>query len=56
MNQSQILIAEMNDADGMQICVKTRVEHGSGQTKRIFIRSFALFPNVMKLLPIQLLP
>jgi hypothetical protein len=39
MNQSQILIAEMSDADGIQICVQTRVEHGSGQTKHILIRS-----------------
>ena len=29
----------MSDADGIQICVKTRVEHGLGQTKHIFIRS-----------------
>ncbi len=53
MNQSQILIAEMSDADGVQICVKTRVERGLGQTKHIFIRSFdqfALFPNVIRLL------
>ena len=39
MNQSQILIAEMSDADGIQICVKTGLEHGLGQTKRTFIRS-----------------
>jgi hypothetical protein len=33
MNQSQILIAEMSDADGIQKCVKTQAEHGLGQTK-----------------------
>jgi hypothetical protein len=33
MNQSQILIAEMSDADGIQIRVKTQAEHGLGQTK-----------------------
>jgi hypothetical protein len=31
MNQSQILIAKMCDADGIQMCAKVRVEHGSGR-------------------------
>ena len=34
MNQSQILIAEMSDADGIQVCVKTRVAHGLVQELR----------------------
>jgi 4-hydroxy-2-oxovalerate/4-hydroxy-2-oxohexanoate aldolase len=34
MNQSQILIAEMSDADGIQVCVKTRVAHGLVQEPR----------------------
>jgi hypothetical protein len=39
MNQSPILIAEMSDADGVQIRVKMRAEHGLEQTKHVFIRS-----------------
>jgi hypothetical protein len=54
MNQSQILIAEMNDADGIQICVKTRVEHGLGRTKHI--RSIRAISKRDKASPIQRLP
>jgi hypothetical protein len=39
MDQSQIPIAEMNDADGIHISIKARVEHGVGNKKHIFIRS-----------------
>jgi hypothetical protein len=55
MNQSQILIAEMIDADGIQICVKTRVEHGLGRTTHIFIRSIRAISKRDKAPPIQLL-
>jgi hypothetical protein len=53
MNQSLILIAEMSDADGVQICVKTLVEHGLGQTKHIFIRSIRTISKRDKTPPIS---
>jgi hypothetical protein len=47
MNQSQILIAEMSAADGIQICVKTRVEHGQDRRSKFPFDQFPLFPNVI---------
>jgi hypothetical protein len=51
MNQSQILIAEMRDADGIQVCVKTRAERGEARPSiRSSFDQFVLLPNVIELL------
>jgi len=55
MNQSWILIAAMNDADGIQIGVNTRVAHGAGKPKQIFIRSIRAISKRDKASPAQLL-